>query len=226
VPLTKEVAFPPPELATREGILAVGGDLSTPRLLCAYGKGIFPWYEAGGPIFWWCPDPRFVLFPAELHVSRSLRRRVRSGAFEVRLDTAFREVVRGCAESPRRYGPGTWITPEMAEAYATLHDLGYAHSAEAWRDGRLVGGLYGVALGRAFFGESMFTRETDASKVAFATLVAQLRAWGFGLVDCQMPTGHLRRFGAKRIARSAFLRLVESLVAEPHRTAPWRLDPP
>jgi leucyl/phenylalanyl-tRNA--protein transferase len=224
VRLTREIAFPAPELATREGLLAIGGDLEPERLLAAYARGIFPWYEEGGPILWWCPDPRFVLLPQELHVSRSLRRRLRSGRFEVRLDTAFREVVRGCAESPRRQGPGTWITRELEEAYARLHDLGVAHSAESWREGRLVGGLYGVALGRVFFGESMFARETDASKVAFVALVGQLQAWGFGLVDCQVPTAHLRRFGARRMARARFLERLAELLAPANLPGPWRFD--
>lgn len=224
VRLTREIAFPEPERATREGLLAIGGDLSPERLLAAYTRGIFPWYEDGGPILWWCPDPRFVLLPEALHVSRSLRRSVRSRRFEVRLDTAFREVVRGCAESPRRQGRGTWITREMEDAYARLHRLGVAHSAESWRDGRLVGGLYGVAIGGVFSGESMFAREPDASKVAFVTLVGQLRAWGFGMIDCQMPTEHLHRFGARRMPRARFLEMLARLVTVPTRPGPWRLE--
>lgn len=219
--------FPPPDSAGPHGLLAIGGDLAPGRLLAAYRQGIFPWpWDDAEPMLWWCPDPRCVLYPAELRVSRSLEQRVRSGRFEVKLDTAFRETVRGCAATPRAgSGTDTWITPEIEEAYVRLHGMGLAHSAEAWREGRLVGGLYGVSLGRVFFGESMFHRETDASKVAFVRLVRQLAAWGFPLVDCQLETPHLRSLGARAVPRKRFLKELAESVATPNRPGPWRFDP-
>jgi len=217
--------FPPPEKAGENGLLAMGGDLSPWRLLTAYARGIFPWpwYE-NQPMLWWCPDPRCVLYPDEMRVSRSLRQRIRVRRFEVRLDTDFEAVIRGCATVPRRNGPGTWLTDEMIDAYVELHRLGFAHSAESYRDGWLVGGLYGVALGGAFFGESMFHLQPDASKVAFVRLVRQLEAWGFGLVDCQMPTSHLERFGARSIPRRRFLAQLAGLVRRPNRQGCWRFE--
>lgn len=213
-------AFPAPTAASPEGLLAIGGDLAPARLLAAYRSGIFPWYNPGQPILWWCPDPRAVLFPRHLHVSRSLRKTVRQGRFQVTFDTAFARVIAGCA-GPRAQYPagGTWITPEMQEAYLQLHELGYAHSVEAWRDGQLRGGLYGVALGAAFFGESMFSLEADASKVAFAQAVWQLDAWGYEVIDCQMESAHLARFGAQSIPRSAFLEILGAAVEREDR---WR----
>jgi leucyl/phenylalanyl-tRNA--protein transferase len=176
-------------------------------------------------MLWWCPDPRFVLYPPELHVSRSLAHRVRSRRFEVRLDTAFAQVVDGCATTPRAgTGTETWISPEMKAAYVRLHELGHAHSAECWRDGELRGGLYGVALGTVFFGESMFHRETDASKVALVRLVRQLRDWGFRLVDCQLETDHLKSLGARAIPRRRFLAELEEALKAPSRPGPWRFD--
>ncbi|MHC4548292.1 MAG: leucyl/phenylalanyl-tRNA--protein transferase [Planctomycetota bacterium] len=220
------VEFPPAELATEQGLLAIGGDLRPERLLAAYARGIFPWpWFEDRPMLWWCPDPRFVLYPGELHVGDSLEQRIRSGRFEVRLDTAFLEVMRGCAIAARPEEADTWITDEMLAAYGELHRLGHAHSAESWRDGELVGGLYGVALGGVFFGESMFFRDSDASKVAFAGLVRQLEAWGFGLVDCQLETEHLARFGARHIPRPRFLRQLEEFLGRPNRPGPWRLEP-
>ena len=220
-----KLEFPPVALAGDGGLLAIGGDLSPERVLLAYRCGIFPWpwYE-GQPMLWWCPDPRFVLCPAGIHVSRSLAQRLRSGRFDVTLDTAFADVVAGCAETERPDEGGTWITREMREAYERLHRLGHAHSVESWRDGKLVGGLYGIAIGGVFFGESMFFREADASKVAFVTLVRQLDAWGFRLVDCQMETGHLSRFGATTVSRSAFLQRLEEFLRLPNRPGPWRFD--
>jgi len=204
--LGEEVAFPPPSLAAESGLLAVGGALTEEWLLAAYRRGIFPWpWDEGQPMLWWCPDPRFVLYPSELRVSRSLEQRIRSGRFEVRYDAAFRDVMEACASIPRRDEPGTWILDEMIEAYTRLFERGVAHCAEAWRGGRLVGGLYGIRLGRLFFGESMFHRETDASKVAFASLVRRLASEGCTLIDCQMETEHLRRFGARSIPRARFL---------------------
>ncbi len=215
--------FPPLETATPEGLLAVGGDLRPERLLAAYRRGIFPWYSAGQPILWWSPDPRAVLLPEELHVARSLRKTLHAGKFRVTFDTRFRDVMLACAE-PRATGGGTWITPDMVEAYCALHARGVAHSVEAWREGELAGGLYGVALGGAFFGESMFAHVPDASKVAFVRLVPQLARWGFTLVDCQQYTEHLARFGAREIPRAEFVRRLEAALALPGHGGPWRFD--
>jgi leucyl/phenylalanyl-tRNA--protein transferase len=201
-------AFPPPERADRSGLLAVGGDLSPERLLAGYRRGIFPWYSEGQPILWHSPDPRFVLLPDQLHLPRSLEKVLRRRVFELRADTAFSEVLTACAESPRPGQDGTWITPEMHAAYMELHRLGHAHSVEAWKDGALVGGLYGVALGRVFFGESMFARVPDASKAAFATIARSLFDAGCLLIDCQVETEHLARFGAADIPRRRFLHLL------------------
>jgi leucyl/phenylalanyl-tRNA--protein transferase len=217
--------FPEVERALAEpnGLLAAGADLSLPRLLEAYRNGIFPWFSHDQPILWWSPDPRMVLFPAELKVSRSLARTLRNARFEVRADTAFDAVIEGCRQ-PRRGESGTWITEVMAEAYATLHRAGFAHSVETWLDGKLVGGLYGVALGRAFFGESMFARVSDASKVALVALTRQLRHWGFGMIDCQMNTAHLASFGAREIPRAEFTRGLRELVHYAPVPVPWRLE--
>ncbi len=217
--------FPEVERALAEpnGLLAAGADLSLPRLLEAYRNGIFPWFAQDQPILWWSPDPRMVLFPAELMVSRSLARTMRNTAFEVRADTAFEEVLEGCRQ-PRRGESGTWITEEMAQAYGALHRAGFAHSVETWLDGELVGGLYGVALGRAFFGESMFTRVSDASKVALVALARQLDHWGFGVIDCQMNTAHLASFGAREIPRAEFTRRLRELVHYAPVPVPWRLE--
>ncbi len=221
--LRADLAFPPPSHAEPSGLLAIGGDLSSERLLVAYSLGIFPWYDKP-PILWFSPDPRMVIEPAQLHVARRLRRRLRHGAFELRLDSAFARVIRSCAEVPRDGEPGTWITPDMIDAYTSLHEQGYAHSAEAWRGDELVGGVYGVSLGGAFFAESMFHRATDASKAALTALVWQLEAWGFGLVDCQLPTPHLASLGAKPWPRARFLAALEAALAAPTRRGPWTLD--
>lgn len=217
--------FPPVEqaLAYPNGLLAAGADLSVPRLLDAYRHGIFPWYTKGEPILWWSPDPRMVLVPEEFRVSRSLAKTLRNRPYEIRFDSAFREVMAACA-APRPGQAGTWITPEMFDAYCALHDAGWAHSVETWIDGTLAGGLYGVAIGRVFFGESMFTRVRDASKIALAHLVARLRAARFGLVDCQMPTAHLASLGARQIPRDAFLRRVSELVHYPTPPGCWRRE--
>jgi leucyl/phenylalanyl-tRNA--protein transferase len=234
--------FPPVETASPEGLLAVGGDLRVERLLAAYRRGIFPWYSDGQPILWWSPDPRAVLFPDKLSISRSLHKTLRAGKFRVTFDQRFRDVMRACAE-PRRTrmykcrerqdaesdrrehtGAGTWITAAMIEAYTELHRLGHAHSVETWRGAELVGGLYGVALGGAFFGESMFARETDASKVAFVCLVRQLARWGYTLIDCQQYTAHLARFGAEEIPRSTFLHLLAQAQALPGRRGCWMFE--
>ena len=223
--LTGELRFPSPDEAESNGLLAVGGDLAPQRLLLAYSMGIFPWYEEGLPILWHSPDPRMVLLPDELRVSRSLRKAQRDRLFEIRLDGAFESVVRACARIPRAGQDGTWITGEMIEAYQRLFEMGYAHCAEAWCDAELVGGLYGVSLGGCFFGESMFASRTDASKVAFATLVAQLDRWEFDLIDCQVYTDHLARFGATEWPRSRFLSVLEESLAKPTRRGRWRFDP-
>lgn len=217
--------FPPVEHALREpnGLLAAGGDLSPPRLLDAYRHGIFPWFSAGEPILWWSPDPRMVLLPAELKISRSLARRLRRQEFEVRLDTAFADVMRACAE-PRAGGNGTWITSEMRTAYGRLHELGYAHSVESWVDGQLVGGLYGVAMGRMFYGESMFARKTDASKVALAHLARHVERRGFGMIDCQMSTSHLASLGAREIPRARFAAALAELTDGGEAPGRWPAD--
>ena len=214
--------FPPVDLALADpnGLLAAGGDLSPARLLDAYAHGIFPWFSEGDPLLWWSPDPRMVVRVDEVRVARSLRRVVRAGKFSVTFDTAFRQVMAGCAE-PRPWQDGTWITAPMVRAYSSLASLGYAHSVEAWADGALAGGLYGVAIGRMFFGESMFARRTDASKVAFVHLVRQLLRWGFPMIDCQMSTTHLASLGGREIPREAFLTEVHRLVREPGVPSPW-----
>jgi leucyl/phenylalanyl-tRNA--protein transferase len=206
------------------GLLAVGGDLSPARLLDAYRHGVFPWFNEGEPILWWSPDPRMVLFPSELKLSRSLRKTLRHHRYEITFDTAFEQVMQACA-APRPGQGGTWISPAMIEAYVRLHELGYAHSVETWLNGSLTGGLYGVALGHMFYGESMFSRATDASKIAFAHLVWQLRSWGFGMIDCQMKTAHLASLGAREIARADFLRHLHELIECPRAAGPWRPDP-
>lgn len=245
-------AFPPLHTATADGLLAVGGDLSRARLVAAYRNGIFPWYAPGEPLLWWSPDPRCVLLPARLKVSRSLARTMRRGEFDFTLDTAFARVVSECAaprRRPRRGGDGggdnrgerdsnidrdrdsgrihrdhngTWITAAMARAYIDLHRAGLAHSAEVWRGGRLVGGLYGVAMGGAFFGESMFSRQSDASKVALARLVARLQSWGFALIDCQVSSPHLLRLGAETVPRAEFMARLQAALKLPGKPGRWR----
>jgi len=217
--------FPPVRSALRDpnGLLAAGADLSVERLLDAYAHGIFPWYGEGDPILWWSPDPRMVLWLEELHLSHSLRRFLHSARFQVTFDAAFRRVMDGCA-APRDDDAGTWITDEMVAAYERLAAGGYAHSVEVWDGDALVGGLYGVALGRMFYGESMFSRRSNASKVALATLVAQLQRWEFELIDCQMSTPHLASLGAREIPRAEFVRHVARLSARDPVPTPWRLD--
>lgn len=216
------IEFPDPSTALSEpnGLLAAGGDLDPRRLLAAYGNGIFPWYEDGQPILWWSPDPRCVLYPGRLRVNRSLRRAARPERFEVSVDQAFDDVVAGCtrADDPRA---GTWITREMAAAYSQLNRLGYAHSVEVWRDSRLVGGIYGVSLGTMFFGESMFSRVADASKVALAHLAARLQARGWPMIDCQLPNPHLDRLGATLIPRAEFLADLLPLVNRAAEPTDW-----
>lgn len=215
--------FPPVEEADEDGILAVGGDLSPQRLVEAYRRGIFPWYSEGLPILWHCPDPRFALEPKKMHVPKSLRKVMRRGTYEVRLDTAFEAVIDGCAKTRRPGQRGTWITRDMRKAYVRLHQLGLAHSAEAWVGDELMGGLYGVSLGAVFYGESMFARADDASKVAFATLVEWLASWGVELIDCQQETEHLKRFGAEPWPRTKFVAELERLMQFPTRQGRWSL---
>lgn len=217
--------FPPLDTALPEpnGLLAAGGDLSPQRILAAYRRGIFPWFGAGDPILWWSPDPRMVLYPAEIKVSRSLRKALRRADYEIRVDTSFRTVMEACAQ-PRDGQPGTWILRGMIDAYCTLADHGHAHSVETWRDGQLIGGLYGVAIGRAFFGESMFSRANDASKIALVHLARQLERWQFGPIDCQMRTAHLESLGARPISRSSFSQGLEQLVHYPQPAGSWTFD--
>lgn len=225
--LVSAFPFPDPRAAARRGLLAYGGDLAPERLLSAYAQGVFPWYDED-PILWFSPDPRMVLRPSELHVGRSLAKRERAAPYAIRMDTAFRDVIEACRNMPRPEQDGTWINDDMVEAYCGLHELGFAHSVEAWiadpaSDGeeKLVGGLYGVALGRAFFGESMFAHAPDASKIAFARLVRQLDRWGFELVDCQVTTAHLARFGAAEWTRSDFLDALDRALRGETRRGRW-----
>jgi leucyl/phenylalanyl-tRNA--protein transferase len=222
--LSDDLAFPPPEAATEEGIVAVGGDVSPERLVLAYGQGIFPWPVSGLPLLWFSPDPRFVLPLDGVHVPRSLRRQLRKTSLRVTADRAFGEVVEQCAAAPRPGQEGTWITTELRDGFVQLHARGLAHSIEAWADGELVGGLYGVSMGRAFFGESMFARAEDASKIAFATLLGHLVEWGFDFVDCQVHTHHLERFGGEHWPRSAFLAALRDALTGQTRTGPWHLE--
>ena len=203
--------FPPAERALEGGLLMAGGDLSPKRLLYAYSRGIFPWYEADSPILWWSPDPRCVLFPERLHVSASLRRVLNSGRFSFSVDSAFSRIIRACAAVPRPGQDGTWLVPDMVEAYERLHVLGHAHSVEVWEEGELAGGLYGVMSGRAFFGESMFHLRPDASKAAVVHLISWLREQEVAVVDCQQTTPHMLRFGAEEIPRREFLSLLRRL---------------
>jgi len=213
--LPQEPVFPHPGFSDPDGLLAVGGDLSLERLIAAYSQGIFPWYGPGSPILWWCPDPRLVLFPEELHISRSLRRTLNAKRFKVTVNQAFEEVISWCAKVRRKDGCGTWLVPEMIEAYIRLHEQGYAHSFEAWQEDRLVGGVYGVSLGRAFFGESMFHLVSNASKVALVYMVQYLREHSFHFLDCQQTTNHMLRFGAREISRDEFLhRLKKALLKD------------
>lgn len=208
--------FPDPRSASEEGIVAWGGNLSPSRLMMAYRKGIFPWYSAGDPILWWSPDPRLILELDDFRLRRSLRKKL--SRFEIRFDTVFSEVIRECAAMPRRGQRGSWIVPEMAEAYEELHALGLAHSIEAYQEGVLVGGLYGVSVGRVFCGESMFAKTADASKAALAVLIEHMREWGYDFIDCQVPTEHLKSLGAKEVSRDYFLKrlaLAEDEISPP-----------
>lgn len=215
--------FPDPRSAPAEGLLAYGGDLVPERLVAAYAQGIFPWYDKD-PILWFSPDPRVVLVPGQLRVNRTLAKNLRRARYEVRFDSAFRSVIEACAEVPRPGQAGTWITDEMVEAYCALHEIGFAHSAEAWQDGELMGGVYGVSLGAVFFGESMFARGSDASKVAFVHLVRHIERLGFHFLDCQAPTPHTTRLGAVRWPRARFLAALERALALPTRFGAWSAE--
>lgn len=222
--LPDEHIFPDPRLADASGLIAVGGDLHPERLLRGYTVGIFPWYSEGQPILWHSPDPRFVLELGDLHLPRTLRQRARKRPYVLRMDTAFADVIACCADSPRPGQDGTWITDEMEEAYIDLHELGFAHSVEAWKDDELVGGLYGVSLGGIFFGESMFARAPDASKLAFVALVQQLARWDFLLLDSQVHTDHVARFGAEEIDREDYLTLLGDALDVQTRRGPWSFE--
>ena len=222
---TDQYPFPDPRKADAEGLVAYGGDLNPQRLFAAYAQGIFPWpYDAKTPLLWFSPDPRMTLRPSDLHVSRSLQRTLNKQLYDVRFDTAFTEVIRQCATIRRPGQGGTWITQDMIQAYIQLHEMGFAHSAEAWSDGKLVGGLYGVSLGAAFFGESMFAREPNASKVAFVRLVRQLQAWDFHLFDCQIYTEHVARLGATPWPRTRFLKALEKALEQPTMKGKWEKE--
>jgi leucyl/phenylalanyl-tRNA--protein transferase len=219
--LSEDLVFPSPHLASKEGLLAVGGDLTRRRLLLAYSLGIFPWFSEGEPILWWSPDPRLVLYPDELKVSRSLNKVINKGTFKVTADSAFERVINDCARVRLENSERTWIVDEMVKAYCGLHESGFAHSVEAWSNDRLAGGLYGVSLGNCFFGESMFTRVSNASKVAFVALVKHLRTLNFALIDCQITTGHLTRFGARQISRSRYLDELDRTLKAPTLKGKW-----
>lgn len=221
--LDKRLAFPPVDLA-EDGLLAVGGDLTPERLLLGYSQGIFPWYGPKLPILWHSPDPRMVMTTRELIINRSLKKTIRRRPYALRLDTAFAEVLQGCADAPRPGQDGTWLVPDMVDAYVRLHQLGFAHSFEAWAGDELVGGLYGVSLGGCFFGESMFTHAPDASKVAFCASVAQLDGWGITLIDCQVHTEHLERFGAHEVTRPEFIAQLQLALDHPTRRGRWQFE--
>ncbi len=219
--LSDHLLFPPPALAREDGLLAVGGDLSVPRLLLAYEHGIFPWYSPGEPILWWSPDPRLILIPEEFHLAKRLARTIRQQVFCLTFDTDFARVIKACGQTRRKVGQGTWLDEAMIGAYCQLHDLGYAHSVECWQNGELVGGLYGVALGAVFFGESMFSLVPDSSKVALAGLVERLKAWEFELIDCQVATGHLQRLGAREISGAEFSTRLAQAMVRSSRQGKW-----
>ena len=222
--LPSELIFPDPDFAEPDGLLAVGGDLVPERLIEAYRLGIFPWYAEGEPLLWWSPTPRLILLPEEFHLPRRLARTMRKQVFTITADTVFTRIITECGETRKRSGEGTWITGEMREAYSRLHELGYAHSIECWQDNTLVGGLYGVCLDRVFFGESMFSRVNDASKVALATLTAQCKKKGIKMIDCQMTTDHLLRFGAKELSRTTFRQQLTTLIRHRGGQKKWRLE--
>jgi len=219
--LSDTIEFPPPHLATEDGLLAVGGDLSQKRLLLAYRMGIFPWFSNNEPILWWSPDPRFVLYPHEIKVSKTLKKVIKKDMFSVTMDLAFNEVINQCAQVRLGKNQGTWIVKDMIDAYCNLHESGFAHSVEVWLQGDLVGGLYGVSLGMCFFGESMFTLVSNASNVGLVKLVEHLKELSFDLIDCQVPTEHLIRFGARQIPRMRFLNQLKKSLNAPTQRGKW-----
>jgi leucyl/phenylalanyl-tRNA--protein transferase len=221
--LTNDIIFPAPDFAEPDGLLAIGGDLTAPRLITAYRQGIFPWYSEGDPILWWSPAPRMVLLPEQFHLPRRLARTIRKQVFQVSADTAFAEVISSCGSLRKESGEGTWITQEMKDAYIHLFELGFAHSVECWFEGELAGGLYGVCLDRVFFGESMFSRKTDASKIGLATLVRYAQEVGIRAIDCQMSTAHLLRFGSREIEREEFQEILERFIQTIVPQKRWRL---
>jgi leucyl/phenylalanyl-tRNA--protein transferase len=222
--LSDKISFPPPYLASKEGLLAVGGDLSQKRLLLAYHTGIFPWFSDDEPILWWSPDPRLVLYPEEIRVSKTLKKIIKKNVFHVTMDSAFVKVINQCAKIRLQNNQGTWIVKEMIDAYCKLHESGFAHSVEAWYQGELAGGLYGVSLGKCFFGESMFTRVNNASNVALVKLVEYLNALSFDMIDCQLTTEHLLRFGAKEIPRVSFLKQLKESLKAPTKKGKWYFE--
>ena len=222
--LSEQLVFPPPELARYDGLLALGGDLTPERIILAYRMGIFPWYSKGEPILWWSPDPRLVLYPNELYISKSLKKLLKQNRFAITFDKAFKDVISACSKPRPNKTDGTWLVDEMIEAYVKLHELGIAHSVEAWSGNSLAGGLYGVSIGKCFFGESMFTIENNASKAAFVFLTCQLKAWGFDFIDCQVTTDHLMRFGAVEIPRKDFLSQLNASLAHRTHQGTWHPD--
>ncbi len=220
--LSQALVFPPARLARSDGLLCVGGDLSSKRLILAYENGIFPWFSENDPLLWWSPDPRLVLFPEQIHVSRSLGKIIKQNKFTIRVDTAFEKTIHACSNLRKRQGAGTWLVDEMINAYIALHQRGVAHSVETWRDGRLVGGLYGVSLGKSFFGESMFSVESNASKIALVFLAAHLNHHGFHLIDCQITSDHLINMGAVEISRQRFLEIIKPSVRQTPDPDPWK----
>src|SRR5258706_12235993 len=224
--LVDDLVFPPPDYDDPSGLIAIGGDVSSERVLEVYRVGIFPWYSDDQPILWWSPDPRLVLDLDHFKIARSLRKTLKKGIFKVTFDRVFEEVIAACATVDRDGQQGTWITQEMQDAYIKLHGLGFAHSVETWFDNQLVGRLYGVSLGKAFFGESMFHLKSDASKVALATLVERLKAWGFRFIDAQMTTEHLVSLGAQELSRRIFLKQLQSAMRHPTKRGKWRIDSP
>jgi len=219
--LSETIEFPPPHLASGDGLLAVGGDLSQERLLLAYHMGIFPWYSEGDPILWWSPDPRFVLYPHEIKISKTLKKIIKKDVFMVTMDMAFNEVIDQCAQVRLQKNEGTWIVKDMIDAYSKLHESGFAHSVEVWHQGVLAGGLYGVSLGKCFFGESMFTLVSNASNVGLVKFAEYLKGLSFDMIDCQVPTKHLIRFGARRIPRTRFLNQLKKSLKAPTRRGKW-----
>jgi leucyl/phenylalanyl-tRNA---protein transferase len=219
--LSDTIDFPPPHLASKDGLLAVGGDLSQKRLILAYQMGIFPWFSDGDPILWWSPDPRLVLYPSEIKISKTLKKIIKKNVFSVTMDLAFDEVINQCSQVHLQKQQGTWIVKDMIDAYCKLHRSGFAHSVEVWQQGELAGGLYGVSLGKSFFGESMFSRISNASNIALVMLAKYLNELSFDLIDCQVPTEHLIRFGARKISRKLFLNQLEISLDAPTQIGRW-----